>query len=335
MKHPFLVLSLPRSRSYWMSQWLAVPHDLGTTVSSVHQFACSVVAAGGSVETGAAEFYKTIQRVLPKARLLVLWRDPEDVIDSLERLGAPWAREEIELRASALQELATLGVPSIHSDELSNPLRAAEVWEYLKEIPFDFELWRSLVNVKLEINWAKRLERLEERNFEISLLRSEAAAGADFVWCGREPWESMADEAIALGKAHFLESNAGIPEWYSYEVDKAALDAANSCGALVIWTVRINCELVGYLIWQLGFDTEAKGQLMATQGVWFVEPSAPQGLGIRMMNESLEYLWTCGAKVVHFHHPMSGRGAKLGKLFQRLGASQTQVRYSLWRKTDA
>ncbi len=68
----FIVLSLPRSRSTWLSLFLSheaqIGHDIGADCSSVAEFMSSIGA--GTCETGAAFAWPLIKRLSPDIKVI-------------------------------------------------------------------------------------------------------------------------------------------------------------------------------------------------------------------------------------------------------------------------
>jgi hypothetical protein len=334
MKQPYFVFSLPRSRSFWLASWLGAAHDLGLIAASCQDWAKRALIAGGSVETGMAEHWRTVRRAFPQGRFLAVRRDLDEVIESLDKFGLvnPEVVAELEDRDHALAEMVSEGQAlSVDYWELGEVRTAAWMWEYLQQTPFDFAHWRLLVDRNLQVDMEQRCVQLVKAEPVIAALRRETRSFEHWAWVGPETWPSMCEEGVKLAAEHFGEANPLVPQWYKYHPNMDLLGQMASAGVLKIWTARVNCELVGYILWTLSQDPEAFPQVIADQGAWYIQPKArPSGLGLALLRKSVEDLKALGVNSLHLHHPTAGRGAKLAPLFEALGASRTQVRYTLW-----
>src|ERR1700691_5659915 len=94
MSHaPFIVFSLPRSRSPWIARFLSYGgrpcgHDLATECASLDEFATLLRGPYvGTVETGAVVGWRALRRRLPEARMAVIRRPVPEVYASLARFG--------------------------------------------------------------------------------------------------------------------------------------------------------------------------------------------------------------------------------------------------------
>lgn len=109
------------------------------------------------------------------------------------------------------------------------------------------------------------------------------------------------------------------PDWNSMKV-------LNEQGIFQVLVARVDGRAVGYFTWLLDFDLESKGTLIANQSAWFVEKGHPI-VAVRMFDRALEELRKVGAEFVYLHHGIKGRGASLGRLFERRGAQLLSHNY--------
>lgn len=164
----FMVLSLPRSRSAWMAEWLAfdgrheVGHDLAVECSSMQDFEDSLDAVDGSVETGAVLGWRLLRAWHPEMRLATVHRPVGDVLGSLAKLGlGPAYAPDMIARAEMLRAAAGApGVMSVGFEGLSYEPVAAPLWEHLLQIDWDYEWWKDCCGRNIQIDMAARLRRL-------------------------------------------------------------------------------------------------------------------------------------------------------------------------------
>ena len=107
---PFIVVSLPRSRSAWMAHFLAfggryaVGHDTLVECNSIAQFISGFRLMAGTCETGAVLGWRIIRQVMPEVKLVTVRRPVHEVAASFARFGIPVDEKELEARAGAERE---------------------------------------------------------------------------------------------------------------------------------------------------------------------------------------------------------------------------------------
>lgn len=88
----FFIFALPRSRTYWLSRFLThgdvtCHHELLGQVSSFTEYEQTLGPDDGSAETAATMLWRPMLRMFPKARYLIVRRDPLEVDRSLAAQG--------------------------------------------------------------------------------------------------------------------------------------------------------------------------------------------------------------------------------------------------------
>lgn len=149
-----------------------------------------------------------------------------------------------------------------------------------------------------------------------------------FVRVAREPFEAIWPAIQPLVDAHAREVEPESPRKINIDVNR--MIAADRLGYIRIFTLRVDGELKGYCSWNLNLDLECEGLPIATQGAWYVEEGAPWGAAAKLFMVSLDELKKVGVQCVFPHHRLQGRGVRLGRFFQGLGAVPTQQTYMLW-----
>ena len=107
----YLVLSLPRSRSAWLSVFLSnggtCGHDMATLCPSTAEVRRVWSTVEGSCETGAMIAGPLLKKWFPETTFMVIRRDTQEVIDSLRYfLGPYFDAGEIRARAAMLDKFA-------------------------------------------------------------------------------------------------------------------------------------------------------------------------------------------------------------------------------------
>lgn len=150
-----------------------------------------------------------------------------------------------------------------------------------------------------------------------------------FVRVAREPFEAIwpAIEPMVLEHGQEVEPE-GSPR--KIKLDVVRIVQADRLGFVRWFTLRVDGEIMGYCSWNLNWDLESEGLPIATQGAWFVGEGAPWGGAAKLFIVSLDELKKVGIQCVYPHHRLQGRGMKLGRFFQSLGAVPIQQTYMLW-----
>ena len=339
---PFVVLSLPRSRSAWIASFLSYGgrtcgHDLAPTCASVAEFG-ALLRGGydGTAETGAVVGWRAIRKMVPGAKIAVIRRPVAEVYASLGKFGLEGQAlmDELCERDAMLDEVARQpGVRSFTFKGLGVSLVCQELFEHCLGVPFDWEWWEGLAYRNIQIDVPERLKYLCDNRDRIEALKQDAAriGGASDIVISQEPWGSLWPEIDSLGAEHFSEVEGDLAKNRPYRLDEPAMCAAAAAGAIRITSARVGGELAGYCMWNISRDIESAGMMIATHGPWFVKPKfAHLALGPKLFDASLADLRTIGVKNAFPHHRLEGRGVKLGAFYKRRGAVEIQRTYSLW-----
>jgi hypothetical protein len=173
MAGKFFVTGLPRSRTAWAANFLSVApafcwHDGLANTPSLEAFQKKMETAEicGDSDSGLAFFYDELRALYPKARWVVLRRDPEEVVVSLVRMH-PY-----------------LGMPTINAHEARGMVEAAS--QHLDRIAAD--------PATLELRWSDLSLREGARALWWHCLRDEVA------W-RNERWEQLRDMNVTVRSA--------------------------------------------------------------------------------------------------------------------------------------
>lgn len=176
---PFIVLSLPRSRSAWMAHFLSyngelVGHDLATECCSVAEFRENLLQLSGTCETGAMLGWRVLREEFPEAKLVVIKRDPVEVWKSLLRFGIDADLDDLVRKWVLLDVVSALpGVLTIPYPALADPMVCKQLFEYCLDLPFDWQWWERLSSTNIQVNMEQRLQRLIVNYGRIQQLKAE------------------------------------------------------------------------------------------------------------------------------------------------------------------
>lgn len=178
---PFIVLSLPRSRSAWMAHWLSYPdklvgHDIAIRAKNVHEFLAHFDFADGTCETSAMLGWRLLKHEMPKLKTLVVVRDPQEVLESLRKKGL--ASESLTLEImSRWHMLQAIGnakdAKAIKFEDLDSKEIRSQIFEFLLDLDFDEDWDARFASTNIQVDFAARVKQLMQNQNQIARLRAE------------------------------------------------------------------------------------------------------------------------------------------------------------------
>ena len=133
-------------------------------------------------------------------------------------------------------------------------------------------------------------------------------------------WEDL-EKLVAQEVVEVKEKRRFGPDWDS-------MKALNETGVFQLLVARVDGRMVGYFTWLIDFDMESKGTLIVNQGAWYVEPGHPI-IAAKMLDRAIAEFRRAGVNFAYFHHTVHGRGASVGRLFEKKGARLSGHTYTL------
>lgn len=176
---PFLVLSLPRSRSYWTSRFLtfhgrAVGHDIFIDMSSKDDILRYFSQPGAAAcDTALGHKWVGLTKILPHVRIAVITRPVDQVIKSFEKLGLTepafvgWLRQYEKTLA---EFVATGQCHNVTFEALNSFQGASELFEYCLDAPLSRGRWERFNGKNLQCDTVASLTRIARRAKEIDAL---------------------------------------------------------------------------------------------------------------------------------------------------------------------
>jgi hypothetical protein len=156
---PFLILTMPRSRSYWASKFLAlngrkVEHNPFVAYGSLDEIVGFFESPGAAaVDPAAGAIWRDLLPRIPHVRIAVIRRPVADVVVSLQRIGtdAPFLPRLVARYAEELNALAASGQAEVFEfDRLSEPAHAAALFEHCTGEPLDSFWWQVMRDRNLQ-----------------------------------------------------------------------------------------------------------------------------------------------------------------------------------------
>lgn len=339
MNWPFVVWSLPRSRSAWLQYYLGGPglvgHDLALRARSPNAW-LDLLWHGrtGSCETGTPDLWPLARIAMPTARFLTIRRGIGEVVESLARHGIVGVEKELERRSQVLDEIEAAGAPSIPYKDLDDPSCCAWMFEYLTGLPFDFTWWQVASSQNVQINLAENIAwQHEHQAWAVEMqarceLAREKLTKLKYLRIGREPWDSFWADEAGMAEEHFLATHGGVFPNRPFAMDVGRMKKLEQESRLLIGTARQNGKLVGHIMWTFDELLMSKGTVVAHQGPFWAEPKV-YGVAAKLIDWSLTVLPQLGIKSLDWQHNTYGRSATLGRSFLRKGARMTKVTYTM------
>lgn len=179
MEAPFFVLSLPRSRSFWLANFLAyqgrlIGHDAIIGCRSTAEYLAKFqLGLSGSCETGLVFGWRLLVHMLPQARLVVIKRPLGEIAASFQRQGFAVDMEELARRDAMLDAVSrqprTL---TFDFEALAEPPACQHIFEYCLGVPFDWAWWNHYQHLNLQIDLGARFLQLQALHPQLEALKS-------------------------------------------------------------------------------------------------------------------------------------------------------------------
>lgn len=348
---PFVVFSLPRSRSFWMSRFLSYGgfwcgHEEVAHLRSLDDVVSLLsVPWAGSCETALAVWWRLLRHYRPDARVAVVRRAVPEVIDSLMRTGQRFDLEVLKAhmrrRAAKLDQVAVRwpGVLVLDYADLATEQGCAALFEHCLPLRHDREWWARLAPVNLQIDvpalmryWAAHKKQADKlvavaKHKSLQLLQPPVRDAGDGITFHVEPftWENFR-EAIPLFREHLVQTDQSPDDWARKNLP--LLKHLGEIGALQVMIARSNGRMFGYLVSIVSPSLDSPDLTEAQHTIFFASPEI-RNLGMRLQRAANEALRERGVGQIHMRTGNRGLGPKLGAYYRRLGAEEVGTLYRL------
>ncbi len=355
---PFIVHALPRSRTKWLSSFLSYgdyecAHEQMRFLRGMDD-ARSWLSQDftGAAETSAAAWWRTIWRLRPDMRTVVVRRPRAEVLESLMALDMRGVctfdrnllSKQLEVQDRRLDRIERQlpGVLSVRFDDLQKENVCARVFEHCLPYAHDHAWWEAWDGMNVQASMPSLIRYVlahgpQIRRAALSALRQARAVPASRAeeperWTLRhvttqvESFETFWRDGQTLFAEHAKE--VGGREGVILNPNVSLARALEGAGAVQILTARARGRMVGYLVTLISPTLEDKDLVSAMQNTFFVA-KAYRGIGPRLQRESIDRLRTRGVGEVILRAGVRGSGPRLGALYQRLGAREYGRLYNL------
>jgi|HubBroStandDraft_1064217.scaffolds.fasta_scaffold32872_4 GNAT superfamily N-acetyltransferase len=341
----FLVCSLPRSRSFWLSRFLSYRdwhcgHDeirRFRTMADVRSWLSQPCT--GSAETAAAPFW----RMASGMRIVTIRRPVTEVIASLARFGFdPLMTRPLLVRLNRKLDQIEHRVPGVLSvpfADLTSEETCARVFEFCLPYRHDHDWWRVHAEANLQVSLLAQARYAEANLPQIQkmakIAKHEMLQGLrgeierpDGVTIQEEPYDVVWRDAKALFAQHCVD--IGESPDYHLGLNSNLYDTLADAGAWQIITARANGRMFGYVSAIIGPSLKGTDLPTATQLGMFVSPDARgMNLPIRMQRRAIEQYVKRGVRDVIFRSGANGAGPAMGAVYRRVGAKPIGEYYEM------
>lgn len=177
----FFVLSLPRSRSKWMSEFLSYGgklcgHDLVVDCASAGDFERALEQLDGTCETGAVLGWKVLRAKWPRAKFVTVHRPIGEIVRSFEILGLAVDFMDLAMKEQMLLALSqSPGVVSITFDQLSSFEVCGAIFGHCLGMGLEYDYWAELNSKNIQIDMEQRLRVLARNAPALAAFRQDIA----------------------------------------------------------------------------------------------------------------------------------------------------------------
>jgi len=335
---PFVVFASPRSRTYWLSRFLSYGswicgHDELQYMRSLDDIATWFTQPCiGTVETAGAQFWRTLVRDQPSARIVVVRRPVGEVLASLERQGVAGEAVTAQIKATdrKLEQLAIRvpGALSVRFENLAREDVCARIFERCLGIAHDSAWWQAWNAISVSGDLAaqvrycraylpqlQKLARAAKQRTLVTMRRP--AVPPDGFTIQEERFDAWFRDAPALFREHMIATEQDVDRYKAKNIP--LLHQLDEAGAMQIITGRSNGRMFGYLMTIIGPSLDAQDRTEALHLPFFVSKDCPGGLGMKLQHAALEALRAKGVDEVFGRAGIRGAGPRLGSMYRRLG----------------
>jgi hypothetical protein len=347
----FVVLSLPRSRSAWLSRfltygdWVCGHEELRHFRSLEDVNLWFDQPFTGSAETAAAPWWRLLEKFAPDARVVVVRRSVEAVFDSL--MALPGVQYDPAVLMPLLAQLdckldqvaaRVANVLSVNFDDLNDESVCAAVFEHCLPYKHDHDHWAALAPQNVQANMPALMRYMRAHQPALAKLTSMAKqktlsdmakrqpvepAGITFQ---QEPFDQWLRDARPLIEDHLVAVNEPPTNWQCKNLPM--MRSLDDAGAMQIMTARCNGKMFGYLMTLLSPSLTSESVTSAINTTFYASPDVP-GLGLKLQRAAINALREKGVDEVFFEAGKRGSGPRISVLYERLGAQEHGTTYRL------
>jgi len=335
--HPFIVLSLPRSRSAWLSRFLSYEdwecgHDQLRYMRSLDDVKSWLsLEKTGTCETAAAPFWRLIPKLSADLKVVTIRRPVPEVLESLARQGihGPEITKQIKYLDGRLDQIERRipGTLSVPYDELRQIDTCALLFEHCLPHRFDPAWWRAWDARNVQINFPAlvryvkghlpALQKLAAQARQ-AILRDMAVKPVNMpaVEIREESFGVFQRDCEPLFRQHCVEVGESPDNWLKKNIP--LMQRVYEAGAMQIMIGRCNGRPFGYLMTLVCPSLETLDTTMGQHAAFYASPEMP-GLGLKLQRAALAALKEKGVSEAFMRAGIRGDGDRMDILYKRLG----------------
>lgn len=190
IREKFFVLSLPRSRSKWLSEFLSFAgrtcgHDLIVDCKSEKEFEIAVERYDGTCETGAMLGWKVLRTRWPNARIVTVHRPIIEVYRSFRAMGIEVSLDDLAIKEQLLLACAqSPGVLSVTFDQLESFEICGAIFAHCLDLGLEPDYWSEMSRRNIQIDMRARIEKLQRNALGLAAFRASVVASQN----GAQSW---------------------------------------------------------------------------------------------------------------------------------------------------
>ena len=166
----FFILSLPRSRSAWLANFLTYENSFcfhealidNDPIDLPELFKSTGKEIVGNSDCGNALFLDEILNTFQDTRLVIVHRPIDEVFMSLDKMGPLFSERENVMSAKNKIDVISKTCKHLSVDFHDMSVNVCKsIWGYCIGSEFDSQRWRMLDGISMEIIQEKKISQLE------------------------------------------------------------------------------------------------------------------------------------------------------------------------------
>jgi len=348
---PFVIFALPRSRTAWLSQFLTYGDAICGHEQLRHMRSVDDIKAWfaqpdiGTAETSAAPWWRLLDQFAPNAKVLVVRRPVEEVVESLMRLpGVAFDRAMLTSRMQYLDrkldqiKARVPGVLSVRYADLIDEATCKAVFEHCLPYSHDRLHWARWAAVNVQCNmkammryaaaYAPALERLAAiaKHHTLAAMAMREPVAPEGLTLQTESFDDWVAGAEHLFRDHMAMIGENPAQWEKTNIPY--MRRLYEHGAMQITTARCNGRMFGYLMTVIGEKFDAIGIVSSEHTTFYASPLFP-GLGLKLQRQAARVLKERGVSEIQMRDGLRGNGGRINAIYRRMGAQDFGHLYRL------
>lgn len=342
---PFVVLGLPRSRTFWLSRFLtyrdwSCGHEELRHLRSLDDARLWLSQeCVGTCETAASPWWRLLLKYRPDVRIVIVRRPVAEVVDSLLSIdmgsAGSFERDSLTALMKGLDaKLAQIerrlpAALTIRFEDLRSEQICAAIFEHCLPYKHDAQRWRALSKRNMQCSMPTLLRYMAAFAGPLEKLRSMAKQAtltefakrpvttSDGLTIAQEPFELFLRDGVSLFAEHSLSVGEPANSYLSKNI--ALMRTLEANGSLKVTVARSNGRMFGYLMTVIAPSLEATNLTTAIHTAFYASPEFP-GLGMKLQRAALTGLRESNIGELFLRAGPRGSGPRMASLYRRLGA---------------